>query len=144
MFRIFANVRRFRWLGTASLIACLAVTACQTTRAKRPKTYPVVGRVVFKNGEPLTGGAVEFQSLADSSLTTRAEIQWNGTFSVFTLVNNKKVPGAIEGQHRVSVVPPMPQNQVIELLEPVRPIVTVEPGDNDFTIEVEKVKPRRR
>ena len=102
------------------------------------KTYPVKGKVVFKDGRPVTGGGrIEFQSASDSQVKATGWIDMkDGSFSLTTFKDGKKIEGAVEGPHRV----------VVDLHNPVAVIelpnvYTVEPRENDFTIEVPK--PRR-
>ena len=70
-------------------------------------TYEAGGKVAFANGTPLRGGWVEFQP-ADTShnVSARGEIQSDGTFRLGTFSPGD---GAIEGEHRVLVVPPLPE-----------------------------------
>ena len=145
MRRIRTLLKRDRWrrAGPLALVLILAIGGCQGAQATRPKTYPVHGKIMYKGGEPLTGGTVQFQSVADSSFTTMAEIQQDGTFTLFTLINNKKYLGSLPGDHRVTVIPRMGADQVLQEVKPLQPVWTVEPRENDFTIEVEKVPPRR-
>jgi hypothetical protein len=127
---------------TAALAAQLVVGGgCGGPDTGVPKTYPAKGKVVFPDGQPLTGGMVEFRSAADASLTTTGEIRPDGTFSLSTLVGTKKVPGAVAGEHRVTVLPPQGPDQAAQPVTLPKPY-TVRPGDdNDFTITIEK--PRR-
>jgi hypothetical protein len=128
-----------------SILLLGGVPGCSKSKAEGPKLYSVKGKIVFKNGEPLKGGTVQFQSLAGSSLTTMGEIKKDGSFALYTLVENKtKSAGAPEGQHRVIVIPPMSEDQVLEEVTLTQPIVSVEPKENHFTIEVEKKPPPHR
>jgi hypothetical protein len=89
--------RFFGWLWPILLL----LAGCQSSR-----TQPVTGRVVFKDGTPLTGGWVMLESV-DRAKTqgARAEIQKDGTFQLGTYGSSD---GAIEGTHRVLILPPPP------------------------------------
>jgi hypothetical protein len=96
-----------------------------------PKTYPVKGKVVFQGGKPVTDGKIQFQSSADPQNKVLGDIDQDGSFSLTTYVRAKKVRGAPAGDYKV----------LVELERPARLIVlpkeyTVEPRENDFTIEI--------
>lgn len=69
-------------------------------------TYEAGGTVTFGDGTPLAGGWVEFQ-LCDDELapTARARIQADGSFRLGTYRDGD---GALEGEHRVMILPPPP------------------------------------
>ena len=68
-------------------------------------TYPAGGKVVFPDGTPLTGGWVEFQPVqAAKPVGARGEIQPDGTFRLSTFAAGD---GAVEGEHRALVQPPL-------------------------------------
>src|SRR5262245_32183270 len=72
-----------------------------------PRTYPVEGRVVFKeDGTPLRGGQVLFESV-DASQTTSSSgiIDDDGYFRLSTF---KPGDGAFAGDYRALVTPPFP------------------------------------
>jgi hypothetical protein len=140
---VFASLLPAAWL-------CLA--GCSSG----PKTYPVEGTVVFKDGTPFPGGLVEFEPVtADPKLrvNARGAVQPDGTFRLTTF---KEGDGAVEGQHRAVVLPPAPPNLVEDRTKPPPPLIldrrfmsydtsglqfTVTQGLNRFTIEVEKPQP---
>jgi hypothetical protein len=120
-------------LVTVAVIVAAGVAGCAGS-----KTYSVRGRVVFKGGQPVTGGGrIEFQSTSDSRLKATGWIDMkDGSFSLTTFKEGKQIEGAVGGSHHV----------VVELHNPVTVIdlpgvYTVEPRANDLTIEVPK--PRR-
>jgi hypothetical protein len=109
-------------------------------------TYPVQGKVVFKDGTPLAGGYIVFESVDDDRVIARSDIEPDGTF---TLGTRKPGDGALAGQHRVAVSPPLRPNpeaaQGPPLIHPrfakagtSNLVFTVERRANHFTIEVEK------
>jgi len=114
----------------------VAVAGCQPDAAPLPKTYPVSGKVVLENGQPLRSGMVMFQSAADPSVTTTGVIQSDGSFSLTTLRDGQRADGAVAGQHRVTVIPPQDETQSA-MVTVFREPYTVEAGDNDFTLVIE-------
>jgi hypothetical protein len=111
-------------------------------------TYPVRGKVFFKDGTPLTGGVVVFKPVDDSlKVTAQGDIQQDGTFIVATY---KEGDGALPGKYQVAITPP-PRKKIRE--KPVeRPIIhprfenyetsglqfEVKRGKNECPIEVDK------
>ena len=101
-------------------------------------TYPAKGKVVIKGGRPVaSGGRIEFQSTSDPQAKATGWIDFTtGRFSLTTHREGRAVEGAVVGTHRV----------VVELRDPVAVVnlsnvYTVEPRENEFTIELPK---RRR
>jgi hypothetical protein len=127
----------------ALAVALLTVVGCRTGPPP-PKTYAVKGKVVFKDGQPMTAGLIEFRSTADPSLMTNGEIQPNGTFKLTTHAGRDKLPGAIEGEHKVTIMPKMEGDQSHQpIVWPiaVRQTCRVKPdGSNDFTIVLDRPK----
>lgn len=64
-----------------------------------PPTYPVVGKVVFENGEACQLGTIEFRSL-DHLVSARGKIEKDGSFKLSTWEPDD---GAVEGKHQVIV-----------------------------------------
>jgi hypothetical protein len=124
----------------AMALASLGLSGCAQGPAA-PKTYPVTGKVIYKGGAPLAGGAITLVSTADRSLRAIGEIANDGGFSLHTLVGNHKVSGTIEGTHDVHIIPAQDQKQRLPALRLVQRQCKVEPGGpNQLTIEVERVK----
>lgn len=114
------------------------------------KTYPVTGKIILKDGSPLSGGLVRFRPVDEKlQVSARGDIQQNGTFIVGTY---KEDDGAVPGKYQVAITPP-PRPKVRE--KPLgKPIidprfenfetsgleVEVARRKNDFTIEVESPK----
>jgi hypothetical protein len=122
----------------AGLLLC--AVGCQKTTL--PKTYPAAGSVKFKDGRPLTGGIVQFQS-ADRSLTVSGTIGADGTFSLQTLKETTQVPGAPEGSYTVTVLPPVASDRRL----PFQPVTLPQPykveagPKNEFAIEIDTPPP---
>jgi hypothetical protein len=134
------NATRLHLTACLGLLAVLAA-GCQTAR-----TQPVTGKVVFKDGAPLTGGWVMLEPV-DRSKTqgARGEIQKDGSFCLGTY---EAADGAIEGAHRVAILPPPPPvgaNPKASLIHPRFQSVntsnlecTVSKGKNHFVFEVDR------
>jgi hypothetical protein len=78
------------------LAALVAVPGCGPSE---PKTYPAFGKVVFRDGRPVTTGVIEF-SPADGGPSARARIGADGRFVLTT----GDRPGAVAGRHRIGVL----------------------------------------
>jgi hypothetical protein len=123
--------------------------------AKGPKTYPVSGKVVVKNGDvkKLVGGFVRLQSVADSSLVGVGEIGEDGSFGIGTFIDGKPQGGLPEGEYRARVEPPgfdrlqeddqLPPPKKGDILPKYLKFdasglkYAIKPGDNPLTVEVE-------
>ena len=127
--------------GLALLLAAAAGCGAQ-------HTYPVRGKVVFKDGTPLTGGLVVFRPVdTQLQVTARGDIQHDGTFVLGTYHEGD---GAVPGKYQAAITPP-PRRKIRE--KPVeKPIVhprfesydtsglefEVKRENNNFTIQVDK------
>ena len=112
---------------------------CGQSGPAEPKTHPVKGKVVVKGGPPLKGGFIEFRSAAGSNHTVNANVENDGTFKLHTLIGNKKLDGAPEGEYSVNVIPPMGPDQKAVAVRVLEPKHKVSPGVNDLTVTIEKV-----
>jgi hypothetical protein len=124
-------------------LGALVLAAGCSGGAKVPKTYPVSGKVLQADGKPMTGGVVQFVPKNNLDVTTSGEIQADGSFTLSTVAENKKVTGATEGPHTVTVLPPV-QSQKSEqgsappaILIPEAYTVKSD-GENNFTINIPK------
>ena len=111
-------------------------------------TSSVQGKVVFKDGTPLTGGMVLFRPLDEKlQVSSRGDIQENGTFILSTYKEND---GAVPGKYQVAITPPpRPKKREKAIGKPIIDPrfesyetsgleLEVKRGKNDFKIEVEK------
>jgi hypothetical protein len=136
-------MRTFCRLGVA-LVILIGAAGCGR------KYYPVSGEVVFKDGTPLPGGWVFFQSEDPAVKTSsQAEIQPDGKFQLMT---EAKGDGAPEGRYRVAVKPPLAakregKNLPPPLIDPryenadtsnLEFTITRDPARNVFRIEVDR------
>ena len=118
------------------LLACLLLCAgCGgAPEIEIPQTHPAGGKVL-KAGQPLTAGTVEFQPQGAAGQRASGEIQPDGTFSLSTIVDVEKVAGAVPGQYKATVIPPIPADQNVQIFNPPD-VFTVEAKDNQFTIQI--------
>lgn len=85
----------------AALLPLLAVLA--GCGSGNPKTYPIPGRLVYRDGQPVPGATVVLQTTqGDKQLTARGMVRTDGTFDLTTFAEGD---GAVEGEHRVTVIP---------------------------------------
>jgi hypothetical protein len=128
------------WIVLAA--ALQAVCGCGTEGLK---TYPVRGKVVFPTGEPLRRGVVQFQPGAGTSWTVLGETGDDGTFTLATVTeNSRKLPGAPAGRYHLLVLVPPSGGRAAELLHVQEEVCTVEPRDNELTVEVARGPAARR
>jgi hypothetical protein len=102
-------MRQIRSLQLQVALASIALAICLGCRngspEELPKTFPVVGKVVDSAGHPVTSGAVEFVSTANEKIQAVGKLQPDGTFSLTTMVGSASLPGAVEGKHKVTLLP---------------------------------------
>jgi hypothetical protein len=67
-----------------------------------PKVYPVKGKVLLANGEPVSGGIINFHPKTTLGSEASGEIGPDGSFQLTTIVKND---GALPGSYTVSVDP---------------------------------------
>jgi hypothetical protein len=118
----------------------LGLVGCGS-REERPKTWTAGGRVVTQGTVPsLTGGTVEFLFPNQPSRNARGEIAADGSFTLFTLHGNARLPGAAEGEYTVRVSSRMADDQSMQSY--TLGTYKVEPRDgNDFTLTVKGTSP---
>jgi hypothetical protein len=118
------------------LLAGLSLAGCGGSNL-----YPAQGKVIFKDGTPLTAGWVVFESATPGAKAgARGDIQPDGTFQLST---SKEGDGALEGPYRVAVVPPLPPGA--KEGTPVRPLIhprfqRPETSHLEFTVTPDKQK----
>ncbi len=97
---------RYLTIVTIAIMSFAMWTGCGKST---PPTFPVVGKVVYSDGKPFAGGYIELCPLGgEYRATARGEIQQDGSFELSTFSKND---GAIEGDHAVLVIPPIPERQ---------------------------------
>jgi hypothetical protein len=114
---------------------CLSA-GCGRKAQPLPSTYPVRGKVVFRQGGAMAGGTICFQSQAEPDVSAAGEIGPDGSFEITSFVAGNRAAGAAAGKHRVLVVPAVvDQSQSAPSIPPQ--MVEVSPGENDVTITID-------
>jgi hypothetical protein len=99
-----------------------------------PKTYPVSGKVIVSPRKAPAGSLITFAP-KDTSLTAQGRIEQDGSFTLQTLFHKQMLPGAVEGPHRVIVLP-LINNGPGPAIN-AKKTYTVEPKENQFTIQLD-------
>jgi hypothetical protein len=124
-------------------ILLVALSGCGSNK------YPVTGKVTFKDGTPLPGGLIVFSPVDRTNHTgARAYIESDGTF---TLSTDSEGDGSLLGKFKVMIRPPSqgkgeddPMSKVLMIdkkylnLDKSGIELEVKPGNNDFTIVVDR------
>ena len=137
-----------QWVSLV-LVLAVCLPGCGKRTAPLPTTYPVHGKVTYKDGKPVSGGTVQFQPQAEPSVTTAATIQSDGTYRLATMRDGLRADGAVAGPNRVTVIladnenndrergkAPMIQPMAFPTTYPTP--YTVEPCNNKFDLTVER------
>jgi hypothetical protein len=90
----------FQSSGASFLILAAFIPVVVGCGSDRPATYPVSGRVVFSNGQPVKTGTVELLS-QEHKINATGTIRTDGTFELGTFSSND---GACEGTHSAIVM----------------------------------------
>ncbi|AGA25741.1 hypothetical protein [Singulisphaera acidiphila] len=93
--------RRPLWLVCACL-STLAGCGSSDGAAGKVTVYPVKGKVLLADGQPLTSGRVVFMPLGELMIESSGPIGSDGTFSLSTGVSGE---GAPAGDFRVKIEP---------------------------------------
>jgi hypothetical protein len=125
-----------------ALVLALGLAAGCTPKAQLPKLVPVRGKVVFRDGGPLTGGTIQFQSQQRLDVVASSVIGADGSFELSSFISGARAPGAVPGLHRVIIEPPFAKgSQSAPTIPPQE--ITVTEGENSLTITIEKPVPSR-
>jgi hypothetical protein len=134
------------------LLAALALAVLGGCGSRK---YPVVGKVVFKDGTPLPGGMIVFSPLDPGNHTTaRGYIKADGTFELST---EKEGDGSLQGRYQAVIRPPSqgsgeddPRRNVPVIdprytrLETSRLEFEIKPGKNELTIQIDRPPGQRK
>ncbi len=125
---------RWRWIAWTALLA-VSLGGCG---ASSPKTYPVKGKLVFKGDDikRFIGGTIEFVLKDDPNVRAAGVIEEDGTFSLNTYHDGKKLKGAVPGHYQILVHPPGWGSPLGSA--DATALYNVKPGDNEFTIQLAK------
>jgi hypothetical protein len=143
--------RRLAYLHRSVLVLIGLLLIFSGCKYKEP-TYPVTGKVVFKdNGAPAcTGVSVVFESTKPPYTRSMGAIGPDGNFVLST---DRPDNGAMQGEHRVSILPFAADgsgaNLTPKISKEIDPkylefsssglVYTIQPqGVNNFTIELER------
>ena len=132
-----------RVLSMLLLLAVAVVAGCKAEPPKEvpPETVPVQGKVIDRNGQPLVRGMVEFRAVEGKPWTTMGLTGNDGTFTLETLVNGKRLEGAVVGEHRVTVTPPFsdaPDQSAAAPYQTKKPVKVSAEGENAVLIDMRK------
>jgi hypothetical protein len=128
-------------------VAGLALVLALAAGCGSANTYPVRGKVIFKDGAPLPGGQVVFRPVDEKlQVSARGDIQPDGRFALGTY---KEGDGAVPGKYQALINPPVPpkvkEKGNPQIIHPrFRNYETsglefdVKRGTNDFNIEVDR------
>ncbi len=80
-------------------LSCLFFAGCGESP---PKTYPVLGRLLFEDGTPVPGATVTFRGSANGKVVEARGLV--GEDGRFRLTSFQDGDGVVAGEHRVAVV----------------------------------------
>jgi hypothetical protein len=92
---------RRAFLGVIGAV-CVAGCGPKFNTTPPPTVYPVKGKVLLANGQPVTGGIITFHPKTRLGAEASGEIGPDGSFQLTTIVKND---GALPGSYTVSVNP---------------------------------------
>jgi hypothetical protein len=132
------GIRHVRVLMGTLIFGLSIVLGCGS-KMKLPATYPVRGKVVFRQGGVLPGGAIFFQSQANLSVSAGSPIAEDGTFELKSFIVGREASGAIAGLHRVVITPPFLLNGAPYRIPPIPDrTLMVSEGENNYKITIER------
>jgi hypothetical protein len=112
-----------------------------------PKTYTAKGRVVYKDGQPLKSGLVEFHSTSDANLRANGVLDSEGRFTLKTMTDTGARSGVPEGTYNVSVTTGYTADQTQQAAPEtfqLKETYTIKPDDmNEFTITLPNNAPKK-
>jgi hypothetical protein len=139
-------VRRVPVLSAAFL--ALSLTGCGTEQkpTNLPPTHEVRGTVLQADGNPLSGGHVQFTPKQPTGLTLSGSIGPEGQFSMKTIGSEGAVSGTPEGTYTATVTMPLSTDPTKQHLAggpiAVPGEFTVKAGgENNFTLKLPAKKP---
>jgi hypothetical protein len=135
--------KQFAYFGILS-ISCFSLVGCPGGSGGL-QTYPAGGVVKFSDGQPISGATVTF--LSPQGELARAITDAEGKFQLGT---REDTDGAVEGKHRVAVVPeivrgskspppPVPDRYQVAENSGIELEVKAD-GENQFEIKIDRSK----
>lgn len=113
----------------------LLLSGCGENAQPLPETFTVKGTLNDKTNTPVEAGMILFQSPDNAEHTSQAEIQADGSFQLFSLIDGQRVDGARAGDYRVTFFPRMSESQS-EVPVELDQIFSVKAGENLFEIKM--------
>lgn len=102
------RVMRVFGLGAVAGAACVVLAGCGGGGG----TYPVSGKIVFADGQPVTAGLITFEPVdTKDGWAASGPIESDGSFEVAT---TDKLNGAKPGKYRVVITPPEGEGDEVE------------------------------
>lgn len=128
------------WRALALFMGALLLVGCGGGKKSGdlPKTYPVKGKVVDQKGNPMKGGAVQFDSGKGGDMTVVGTINPDGTYVVKTFRDKTEMDGAPEGEYEVTVTFPLGEGNAPPPPVTLSKKFKVEAKDNTFDIDLRK------
>ena len=118
------------------LFSLVPLVGCNPKTEPPLATQKVGGMVVYKDGKPFAdGGTIQFRHQTKTGVTSISGIQPNGTFSLYSITAQQKVPGAEEGSYEVTITPNANDQNVRPILLKKKYEVVL--GINDLTIQID-------
>lgn len=122
--------------GIILLVPIFVFLGCGGNVEKAPETHEFGGKVLDRAGKPLTGGTVEMRPVGKGDYNSFGEIQPDGTFTIYTILNSTKVKGAQPGEHTVTIIPSLKERPDATPIQ-LKKNVTIKPGDKEITIKLD-------
>lgn len=130
------------------IVNCFAAAGCSDGL---PRVYPVKGKIVNKGKGPATdlaGYGVQLQSTTDPAERPGGQAAEDGTFTLYTRVGGRVIPGVKEGTYQAYLTLPATEgNSQPRLLVPKRytapdtaelQVVVSPAGAADLTLELDR------
>ena len=97
--------------GTWLIASAVLIAAGCNGSKPPPPTYTAGGKVVYADGEAPTGGTLQFQPQSAGSVSAFAEVGEDGKFTLSTIVDGRKIGGAVAGTFQATFIPPVGADQ---------------------------------
>lgn len=124
-------------LAVTMLTGLLIAGGCgsSTSSDPPPEVFAVIGTIADSSGAKVTAGMLEFRSATGAESSAQADIQPDGSFTVYTLFEGEKLAGAAAGEYTATFYPPMSQSQSEVPVSLDAPFV-VEKTENRFEVKL--------
>lgn len=106
-----------------------------------PQVFPATGVVKFTNGSPFPGGIISLTSTSDPRIGMEAAIQDDGTFTLGTVFDNRRLDGAQPGTYDVLVSSRFIAGQGVKMYSlPAGAVIKAEANALAITVDASKAK----